>query len=234
VRRFVLFGIGRAGTTATTDLLNSNPLVQCDPVIPPEVRADPLAAMESRAREAELCGAEAYGIRLLVPHLLENDAVADVPGFIRLLDQRDWKIVNLRRSSRARTIASFMHAEINGFHRTEDDGPWQFRPFYASREDLERWRDAVNMWADLERQALEGVEAFEVVYERDLAVEHVQQVTAASIVKWLTGTQPGMMRTKFRRQIPDIPLHEMIINYPEVRDILPEPTPRASRGHTGA
>jgi hypothetical protein len=223
VRRFVLFGIGRSGTTATTDLLNSNRFVQCDPVISPDLKADPLAAMESRAREAELSGVKAYGLRLLVPHLLDNYAVADVPGFIRLLDQRDWKIINVRRSSRARTIASFVHAEINGFHLTEDDGPWQFRPFYAGREDLERWRDAVSRWADVERQALEGVEAFEVVYERDLAVDHAQQATAVSIVKWLTDTQLGMMRTKFRRQIPDIPLQEMIINYTEIRDILYEP-----------
>jgi hypothetical protein len=223
VRRFVLFGIGRCGTSATADLLNSSRLVQCDSVISSDLRADPLAAMQSRAREAELGGAKAYGLRLLVPHLLENYAVADVPGFIRLLDQRGWKIINVRRSSRARTIASFMHAEINGFHLTEDDGPWQFRPFYASREDLERWRDAVSGWADLERQALDGVEAFEVVYERDLAGERVQQTTIASIVKWLTGTQPGTMRTKFRRQIPDIPLQEMIINYTDIRNILCEP-----------
>jgi hypothetical protein len=219
----VLFGIGRSGTTAIADLLNSSRLVQCDSVISSHLRADPLAAAQSRAREAERGGAKAYGLRLLVPHLLENYSVSDVPGFIRLLDEQDWKIINVKRSSRGRTIASFMHAEINGFHRTEDHGHWRFQPFYASREDLERWRDAVSRWAEAERQALQGVESFEVVYERDLAVGHAQQATAASIVKWLTGTQPGMMHTKFRRQIPDIPLPEIFINYAEIQDILSEP-----------
>jgi hypothetical protein len=203
------------------DLLNSSRFVQCDPVISLDLRSDPLAAMQSRAQESELGGAKAYGLRLLVPHLLENYSVSDVPGFMRRLDEQEWKIVNVRRSSRARTIVSFMHAEINGFHLTDGDGPWRFHPFTASREDLERWRDTVNEWLDIEQQALDGIESLEVVYERDLAVEHVQQATAASIVRWLTGTHPGMLRTKFRQQIPDIALPEIIINYNEIQDILP-------------
>jgi hypothetical protein len=230
LRRFVLFGIGRSGTAATVDLLNSCNLVRCDPVIPSDLRADPIAAMHSLAREAELSDAKAYGLRLLVPHLLENYSVSDVPGFVRFLDGQGWKIINVRRSSRARVIVSFMHAELSIFHLTEGDGPWRFRPFTASRKDLERWRDAVSEWADIEQRALEGVESYEVVYERDLADDHVQQATAASLVRRLTGTQPGVMHTKFIRQIPDIPLSEVIVNYDEIQDILTEPAVSGNLG----
>jgi len=222
VQRFVIFGIGRSGSSLMTDLLNSSPHVTCDFTI--DLAGNCLIdAMRSRSRAVELLGAKGYGLRLLVPHLLDDYAVRDIPAFLAQLYAEGWKIIHVRRSSRERTIVSFLHAVHQGFHLRENDGAWQFEPIVLDAEELLDWRDTVDGWSDIAASALRRVDAYEVLYERDLATEDVQLATMARIVRWLVDLPPGTLRTQFRRQIPERPLQELIANYPEVKDLLNQP-----------
>lgn len=222
LRRFVIFGLGRSGSSLLADMLNSQPAVVCDFFASPEPVRDPYAAMCSRAAQAAAWGVSAYGARLLVPHLVSGDVKVDVPGLLARARADDWAVIYSRRSSLLRVAISYVHATNHGFHLRPEDGPWRYEPMTIRMEDLSQWLTLVLQWSEIERLALDGTSFLEVVYERDLTTEADQQATVARIMESLLDAPASPVRSAFRRQLPTDEIAELVTNYAEVLDFLQE------------
>jgi hypothetical protein len=176
-------------------------------------------AYEPRLPGRLVVGARAYGIRLLVPHLVGEPAIPDIHGFLSGLHGDGWQIIHLRRQSRVRMIISYVHAARNGFHLSAEAAPWHYEPMTVTVDELVYWSKAVGEWMAAERESLRGIPVRRLIYEYDLAADSSQQATVNRIAGWL-GIPPGPARAGVRRQIPDRPLPELITNYTEVSDLL--------------
>jgi LPS sulfotransferase NodH len=221
LQKFVIFGIGRCGSSVLVDLLNSQPLVWCDFYISEPV-PDPYAKMQSRAAQVAESGVSAFGVRLLVPHLVSQDSEADVSNLLARIREDGWTIIHTRRSSLLRTAISYVHAGRHGFHLRHEDGPWQFEPMVIDLTEFSEWLTLVIDWAQIERRALVGTRYYEIVYEDDLAAEGAQWKTITRLMDHLLGVQASPARTAFRRQLPTGDLPDLVVNYAEIMSFLGE------------
>lgn len=217
--RLVIFGSGRAGSSLLVDLLNSRPDMLCEYGMVPEGYSDPHHWLESRIDLAKHLGVRAYGVRLLIPHLVDKTSIPDIHDLLKRLECDGWHIVSLRRADPARTVISYVHAARSGFHLKIGEGSRQYEPISVGAEELAHWLDVFRSWLGAERASLEGVNWRELVYERDLATEESQQATVGLISAWL-GMPAETVHTSFRRQLPDRPLSALIANYSEIRPAL--------------
>ncbi len=204
------------------DLLNSQPLVWCDFYIAEPV-PDPYAGMQSRAAQvAAPGGVSAFGVRLLVPHLVSQDSEADVPRLLARARADGWTVIHTRRSSLLRTAISYVHAARHGFHLRHEDGPWRFEPIIIDLAEFSEWMTLVIDWAQIERRALAGTSYYEIVYEDDLAAEGAQWKTITRLMDHLLGAQAVPARTAFRQQLPAGDLPDLVVNYAEIMGFLGE------------
>jgi len=218
--RFVIFGSGRSGSRLLVELLNSHPLIFCENgMFIDDPGQGPRDWLADRITLAKQMGAGAYGIRLLVPQLVDIAIMPDIRSFLTDLAADGWHIIHLFRLSPVRVVVSYVHAARNGFHVMAEDGAWQFEPMTADAEEVAHWICMVSDWMTRERAALQGVPTRELAYEPDLATERRQQVTVSRISA-LLGLPEITPRTSLRRQIPDRDLAELITNYDEIRPLL--------------
>lgn len=217
--RFVIFGSGRAGSSLLVDLLDSSPDVFCEYGLFLDGDPDPHRWLASRLSMARQLRASAYGIRLLVPHLVDDAKIPDVRAFLKSLADDGWQIMSLGRLNPVRTVVSYVHAARHGFHLRAGDGPWRYEPMTVSREELAHWIAVVSGWMSVEAAALRGIAAVKLSYESDLADEAAQQATLRRVFSTL-GVPAAATHTALRRQMPDGPISALFANYDEVRDLL--------------
>jgi hypothetical protein len=201
------------------DMLSSQPGVCCDFFIAEEVR-DPYDGMRSRAAQVAALGQAAFGIRLLVPHLMNHHSGADIAELLGRLRTDDWTVIHTRRSSLLRTVISYVYAGHHGFHLRDEDGPWRFEPTTIDPDEFSEWLTVVSEWAEIERRALAATRHREIVYEDDLAAETAQRQTITRLMNELLGAPAVPSRTAFRRQLPAGNLSELVLNYAEIMRLL--------------
>jgi LPS sulfotransferase NodH len=221
IRCFAIFGSGRSGSRLLVDLLNSHPSIFCEYGMFLDGEPDHYRWLASRVELASQGAARAYGIRLLVPQMADDAGVPDLHGFLQHLQDDGWQIIHLCRLSPVRVVLSYVHAARNGFHLAAGETSWRYKPMTLSREEVSHWIDAAGRWLAGERDALRGVAAHRLIYERDLATEQDQQATVNRISGWL-GLPAAKARANVRRQMPDRPLSELIANYSEIKPLLDE------------
>lgn len=174
--------------------------------------------MHSRARLADKAGAEAYGIRLLVQHVERHYRDGEEVSFLRAAVRDGWRLIHLKRATLLRAALSYANAWHNGFHRTTDDQATVFEPLTIDPDELAAWISMLKNWSRIEEEVLIGVDSLNLAYERDLSHPIARLHTMDRVLEWI-GVSPATLATDFVRQIPDLPLRELISNYGQIADV---------------
>jgi len=219
--RFIIVSSGRSGSRLLVQLLAECQGLACDELIPTLRQEQAEVWLRAQAKRARGSGYRAYGARLLVPHLVADEGVADPVALIRGLAVSGWGVLRLERSDPVRTAVSYVHAVHRGFHVSAADSSWRFRPFRVDEHEFSHWLDLVSEWKQIESRAVAGLSCLTGNYERALAQGSSQVQTIRRIMDWLGVAGPvDVPIPSLRRQLPDRPLKDLVENYQELRQLL--------------
>jgi LPS sulfotransferase NodH len=170
VRRFLVFGQGRSGSSLLLDLLRSHPEVYCEAeIFHPKVSDRLLAPWRYINARAALSKKPVYGCQLKIYQMTEDQGIIDPGGFLSDLHEAGWMIVYLVREDLFKKALSLTVAEARGqfLDRKGDSSPelgmLRIEPDALLRAMRERGR-----FGTLEIEALGDLPHVKVVYEDDL------------------------------------------------------------------
>jgi LPS sulfotransferase NodH len=177
MKRFILFGIGRSGSTLLANLLNLHPLIHCDgellrpgrwqhrrSFLLPLLRRYPWPYVYSRQLAVRyLKHRSVYGFKL---HVQQID---DARTFLSQANTSGWRIIHLERESIFDQLISALVAVHTGrFHGDDSRPEATISPFIIDVDDfltmLRIRRDRLQRC----RSAVATVPHLQVVYETDL------------------------------------------------------------------
>jgi hypothetical protein len=145
-------------------------------------------------------------------HLSRRPRPLEIQPFLQRLSDDGWQIIFIQRTDRVRQALSYVVAKERGEYHKRDDGPEKIA-VYVSREHLDALLERAAVNVQEEREALEGIDYHEVVYERDLEDASKHQQTIDGVLDFL-GLPHRPVSTSLRRVIAH-PLREVILNYDE-------------------
>ena len=183
--RFVIFGQGRTGSTLLCELLDSHPRIHCDKEILYSPVISPLGLTR---RAARLARGEAYGFKVKIYQLTEDQKIRDVRGFLTCLRDEGWKILYLSRRNLLRhALSDIVLMQCGRAHRRQPTpGTVVKRPLVrVGRELLLKRMQMRRQWQGEEEEALRGLDVLRVVYDEDLYTPETQQETVRRITNWL-------------------------------------------------
>jgi len=225
MKSFVIFGIGRSGSTLLVSLLNDHSAIHCDGEIFSHKHAfnwrRPLRSLRLRfpipylaLRKFMLQRTESpsvYGFKLLVQQTLYPERL--VPQ----LHQLGWDILYLERLSIfSITISALVARHTRRFHSRQGQIEPDIAPFVVAPE---QFMDVLRERVQVSQRSLEIVAALphlHLVYERDLASPDFWPATIARICTYI-GTEPPTRPVATQLQKPwSRPYSELIVNYSEL------------------
>jgi LPS sulfotransferase NodH len=211
--RFVLYGVGRSGSTLLSELLDAHTRIRCDG----EILSQPVrfARLHVIVRESRTT-VDAYGFKLLCYQARDVQQIRSVPRFLDWLHRRGYVIFHLQREDRLRHALSNLRARQDGFHRRGASG--DFDSMHVDLADLRRWLEHADSEATFAGRSLSAVPHHDVVYERDLSDGVGQRKTVERICDTLQlpheATMTDLKPTSPRR------LRDLVSNYEEVCEAL--------------
>ena len=216
--RFVVFGLGRSGSTLLCDLLDGHSAIQCDGELFKRRIFAPIRFTHDCAR---LSGSSAYGFKVKIHQLVNKQKVEDVRGYLTTIHDGGWKIVHLHRKNVLRqALSNILRVKSRRSHLYQSRDGSQPKTS-AIPVDIERLRSAMenlSNWRAREDEALDGLPFQSVAYEDDLYSADLQQATIRRLVEWLELTfEP--VKTDLVRITPKS-LRDLVENYDEVADAV--------------
>jgi hypothetical protein len=209
VRKFLILGRARSGTTLLTGLLNAHPEVTCDrevlakSVLAPAAYLDRLAAKSATA---------AYGAKLLSYQMAQVQRLRDPVGFLHGLQDRGFRFVHIERESFPQLVSLMVAKSRRIFHRSRTDAPTP--RLEVDVDDVVRQLDWTEMLLDYERRCLRDLPHAHVSYEDDLRDPGRHQATADRLFEWI-GVPPAPVAAGVRKLLPEDP-RGLIANYAEL------------------
>lgn len=209
VRKFLIVGRARSGTTLLTQILNAHPDVECDREVLSKSVLGPVGHLERLAGKSR---SRAYGAKLLSYQMAQVHRFRDPRGFLATLTRRGFRLVHLTRDTFSQTVSLATAQSRWVFHRA-GDAP----PAAAAALDPQDFARRLE-WSDLllayERHCLAGLPHLEVSYEADLLPTARHQATAERVFDWI-GVPPAPVAAGLRKLLPEDP-RALIENYGEV------------------
>jgi LPS sulfotransferase NodH len=209
VRKFLIVGRARSGTTLLTQLLNAHPDVKCDREVLAKSVLGPVGHLERLAAKST---ARAYGAKLLSYQMAQVHRFRDPVGFLQDLSGRGFRFIHLTRDTFSQVVSLSTAQSRWVFHRS-DGGP----PVSGSAVDVEdfvrrlEWSD---MLLEYERFCLADIPRARISYEEDLLPSERHQTTADRVFDWI-GVPSAPVAAGLRKLLPEDP-RAMIENYDEV------------------
>lgn len=211
--RFVLFGVGRSGSTLLSELLDAHTGIRCDGEILHEPVRFP--RLQVVARES-LSASDAYGFKLLCYQVRDVQRIRDVPRFLAWLHRRGYVLIQMKRQDRLRHALSNISARQHGFHNRGRYGG--NRRMHIDLADLHRWLENAEREAAYAAQSIGELPHHDVTYECDLLDAASQRRTVDRICD-LLGLPHEVTRTDLQPTNPER-LSELIANYDEIHRAL--------------
>jgi len=213
--KFIIFTIGRSGSSLLVSLLKSNPTIYCvgellgKKIIFPEIYIRQVAQRSSK---------EVFGFKLNTYHFRVQN-IRDPVSFVGKLHQRGYKIISLKRENLLRQVISHMYAIERGkYHHKLSEGQQVLTQITIEINDLQKELDLFESFQRVENQILDNFPHFALSYEQDLAEETKQQETVNQVATFLD-THPAPVSTDFVKTTPK-ELSRIIHNYEEIRQYL--------------
>ena len=209
VRKFLILGRARSGTTLLTQLLDAHSQVQCDREVLAKSVIAPVGYLERLAAKS---AARAYGAKLLSYQMVQVQRMANPVGFLRALLDRNWRLVHLERDTFAQSLSLATAQTKRLYHQTI--AAKAAEPRRIDAEDLARRLEWNDMLLDYERECLKDLPHLHLSYEADLLPTGQHQATADRLFAWI-GVETGAVAARNRKILPDDP-RATIANYDEV------------------
>lgn len=226
-KSFVIFGIGRSGSTLLANLLNLHPLIHCDgeilrpgrwqnwrsPLLP-LLKRRPWPYVYSRQLAVRCLKHKAvYGFKL---HVQQVD---DAKSLLSQLYISGWRIIHLERYSLFdQTISALVARHTHHFHGHQGQPEPDIAPFAIEKEQflqmLRKREDRLQRCED----AVSAVPHLHLIYETDLASPAQWSETFSRICDYLgipmtdSPLQPNTEKP-WRRSYS-----ELILNYGELQE----------------
>jgi LPS sulfotransferase NodH len=204
--RFVIFGMGRSGSSLLVSLLNFHPQIKCEgelfrlrrwpKILQPVARIWqrlPLPYLVYRqARSLLLTRKTVYGFKLL-----GRAQIADTPGFIRFAAQSGWKIIHLERKSLFDQVISGQVGNQTKRFFGHNQGS---EPVINVTIPVDSFKTAmlraINISRD-DRQLLADIPHLALTYEDDLVYDTYWAATMTRICQFLDVATPASVKAVF-------------------------------------
>lgn len=214
-RRFVVFGLGRSGSTMLVDLLNADPAVRCDGEIFQHWRYFPERILR---RKVDRQQGDAYGFKLLAYQVTRILGYREPARFLDWLEGSGFRFVAIHRENLFRHALSQINARKSRFH---DEGQAGERiKITVEPAEIDAWIARIRRNREEEQSMLVGRDALRLVYEKDLIGEERQRETVARIGAFI-GQDIAFAGSRFRRIVSDN-LAESFENAEELRSYMAE------------
>ncbi|MEM6641571.1 MAG: hypothetical protein AAF616_01215 [Bacteroidota bacterium] len=214
-KKFVLFGRGRSGSSLLTDILNSSDQIFCDKEIlnRPVLNAPKFIENRRKFHKTDL-----YGFKLLSYQLREIVRTQDPRAFLHhLVLSEGYKMVFMSRRNLLRQTLSKHYSRFrNEWHSTNAEVK---RPMM--KVDIQLLLKHLGEGEDLalfEKNVIDGLEYFEIVYEDDLATSASQKEVVDRLSSYL-GVEKFAFTNSYKK-ITGEHISDFVNNYGELESAL--------------
>lgn len=238
VKRFVIFGMGRTGSSLLASLLNSHPGILCEGELfrlkrwPTSLRMiariwqeHPMPYLAYRQMLARLHNPiVAYGFKLHTK--LHAQQIADTYGFLHQAHRHGWKIIHLERESLFDQVISTMMSSETGRYFGND---LKSEPTVQVTIPVDTFLTTMQKTVTIShnnRRMLSKIPHIHIGYTSDLAQEVLWQPTVAHICRYLDIPEPAHAYSHISKPWTR-PYAQMITNYAELVEATHHETPRA-------
>lgn len=216
--RFVIYGLGRSGSTLLKQLLDSHPEITCEgELLNPEDKyvINPLLLnlvyrfpTQFFALRSLFSKNPVYGFTLL---FYQYSPPAKLVG---KLIKKDWKFIRIyRENSLDQSLSHLVAEKTNMWHRF--DGEEKETPILTvSPEELKNRLNIFKKDKETETTLFESFAHLKVVYEVDLKSQSCWPETTRKIFEYL-GVNPAPVSATIQKTYP-LPYSEIIRNYDEL------------------
>ncbi|MEZ4640604.1 MAG: sulfotransferase [Caldilineaceae bacterium] len=230
---FVIFGMGRTGSSLLQSLLNSHPQICCEGELFRLRRwrrlMRPIAQMWQRypmpyityrqLRARLLTQKTVYGFKLHTN--LHSEQVADPVSFLQTVYRRGWKIIHLERVSLFdQVISAMVGARTNRFFG-HNRGPEPDVQLTLAADECQALLASATRIRQHHRAILADIPHMGIVYEDSLADDACWQETVTQICGYLDIPAPTHVETHITKPWSR-PYGELITNYAELQAMADE------------
>lgn len=213
--KFVIFTVGRAGSSLLVTLLQSHPQINCDNELFQRKLFTPLNYLRFKER---LSSKSVYGFKLNTYHF-RIQKTEDPLQFVRDIHNAGYKILSLKRRNLLRQVISHMFAvHRNMFHRRSSQNQGSYPPFVVSLDKLKEELAMFESYRALRDEILEHFPHFDLCYEDDLLDSAKHQMTVDNISDFLE-VPSSSVETSLRKTTPR-ELSSFMVNFDEVEAFL--------------
>ncbi len=118
VKKFLIIGRARSGTTLLTDLLNAHPDVTCDREMLHRSVISPATYLDNLAQKS--C-TSAYGAKLLSYQMAQVQRLRYPEHFLAGLHDRGFRLIHLKRNTFDQTLSLMMAQKSGKYHSRENN-----------------------------------------------------------------------------------------------------------------
>lgn len=213
VRKFLIIGRARSGTTLLTQLFNAHADITCDREVLAKSVLNPVGYLERLAAKSTT---PAYGAKLLSYQMAQVQRFRDPVGFLHRLSDRGFRFIHLTRHTFAQTLSLSTAQSRQVFHRREA-GPAVAR-FVVDIDDFLRRLEWSDMLLEYERYCLSDLPHAALSYEEDLLPAERHQATTDRLFDWI-GVPHAPVAANLRKLLPDDP-RALIENYDDLAQAM--------------
>lgn len=214
-KKFVIFTVGRSGSSLLVSLLHSHDKIHCDDEL---FRRRLLSPLRYLHHKALLSSKPVYGFKLNTYHF-RDQKVESPKAFMKEIYDDGYQIISLKRRNIVRQAISHMYAiHRDKFHHQETQGKQYYEEFAI---DLELFQEKLDLFEGFRTQHTHLVEGFphlQLYYEDDLLDATKHQTTVDRIADFLD-VYPVQVSSRYAKTTPK-QLADFVTNYSDVKAYL--------------
>jgi hypothetical protein len=209
--KFVVFTVGRSGSTLLVSLLHSHDSIFCDDELFRRLLFSPLGYLRARER---LSNKKAYGFKLNTYHF-RVQKIPDPGELLKSICNMNYLIISLERRNILRQVISHMYARhTDQFHIRGGEKKIKSGPFSIDIQELQQELELFEGFRTLQDGLLKPYSYLKIVYEDDLLKSSQHQCTVDRISNFL-GIPTASVNSDLKKTTPT-DLSRLVVNYPQV------------------
>lgn len=214
-KKFVIFTVGRSGSTLLVSLLNSHEQIYCDDELFKKKLFSPLRYLKYKS---QLSSKPVYGFKLNTYHFRVQQT--DSPeSFLREISNAGYQIISLQRKNLLRQAISHMYAlERDKFHHNTSQGNLDYDVFTVDLDILKSELELFEEYKLQHENLLAPFDCLQLYYEDDLLDKTKHQETADRVANFL-GVPSAPVRTNLVKTTPQ-KISDFVANYDEIAKFL--------------
>jgi LPS sulfotransferase NodH len=213
--KFVIFTVGRSGSTLLVSLLQSHEQIHCDDELFKRKLFSPLRYLRYKSR---LSPKSVYGFKLNTYHFRVQQT-EHPEDFLREIVNAGYQIISLQRKDLVRQAISHMYAlERDKFHHNISQGNLDYEVFTVDLNALKSELELFESYKLQHEKLIAHFDCLQLYYEDDLLDETSHQRTVDRVADFL-GVSSAPVRTNLVKTTPP-KISDFVTNYDDVAEFL--------------